>query len=93
MDVIKVVPRGYCKGVVRAIRMAIQCAQDYPKKRITILGMLVHNQYVIEALKSYHIETIEDSNKTREELLDDISDGVVIFTAHGISVQATEKAR
>lgn len=93
MDVIKVVPRGYCKGVVRAIRMAIQCAQDYPQKRITILGMLVHNQYVIEALKSYHIETIEDSNKTREELLDDISDGVVIFTAHGISDQAKEKAR
>lgn len=93
MEVIKVVPRGYCKGVVRAIRTAIRCAHDYPHQRITILGMLVHNQYVIEALKNYHIETIEDPDKTRAELLDEINDGVVIFTAHGISDQAKQKAQ
>ncbi len=93
MEVIKVVPRGYCKGVVRAIRMAIQCAKDYPHQRITILGMLVHNQYVIEALKAYRIETLEDPHRSREELLDDISEGVVIFTAHGISDQARYKAQ
>lgn len=92
MEVIKVVPRGYCKGVVRAIRMAIQCTHDYPDQRITILGMLVHNRYVIEALKAYGIETVEDPTKTRAELLDEIHEGVVIFTAHGISDQAKQKA-
>lgn len=93
MEVVKVVPRGYCKGVVRAIRTAVKCARDYPHQRITILGMLVHNQYVIEALKTYRIETLEDPRKTREELLDEINEGVVIFTAHGISDQARKKAQ
>ena len=46
MEVIKVTPRGYCKGVVRAISIAKQCAQQYPDLNITVLGMLVHNEYV-----------------------------------------------
>lgn len=93
MEVIKVAPRGYCKGVVRAINMAKQCAKEYPNQPITILGMLVHNRYVMEALKEYHIQMIDDKTKTREELLDQVSEGVVIFTAHGISYRAVEKAR
>lgn len=93
MDVRKVAPRGYCKGVVRAINMAKECAKAYPDQKITILGMLVHNTYVMEALKEYHIDMIDDKTKTREELLDEIQDGVVIFTAHGISPQAYAKAK
>lgn len=84
MELIKVIPRGYCKGVVRAINIAKETAQKYPNKKIYILGMLVHNKYVIEALKNYHIITIDDKNKSREQLLEEIEDGIVIFTAHGI---------
>lgn len=93
MEVIKVVPRGYCKGVVRAIQIAKQCAVNYPDQRITVLGMLVHNRYVMEALAQLHIHMIDDKTKTREELLDEITSGVVIFTAHGIAPQVMEKAR
>lgn len=93
MEVIKVAPRGYCKGVVRAINMAKQCAIEYPNQPITILGMLVHNRYVMEALQEYHIQMIDDKTKTREELLDAIHEGVVIFTAHGISPAAVKKAK
>ncbi len=93
MEVIKVSPRGYCKGVVRAIRIAKQCAADYPDQPITILGMLVHNRYVMEALSNYNIQMVDDKNKTRVELLDEITSGVVIFTAHGISSQAVKKAQ
>lgn len=93
MEVVKVTPRGYCKGVVRAIQIAKECAMKYPDVPITVLGMLVHNRYVMEALKLYHIQMIDDPNKTRVELLDDISEGIVIFTAHGIAPSVFAKAK
>lgn len=93
MKIIKIAPRGYCKGVVRAINMAKQAAKDYPNQRITVLGMLVHNRYVIEALEQLHIDTVDDKDKTRMELLDEISEGVVIFTAHGIGPDVIAKAQ
>ena len=92
MKVIKVSPRGYCKGVVRAISIAKQSCIDYPDKPITVLGMLVHNEYVKKALALKGIHTIEDANKNRLELLDEIHEGVVIFTAHGISDEVKKKA-
>ncbi|MBE6108622.1 MAG: 4-hydroxy-3-methylbut-2-enyl diphosphate reductase [Erysipelotrichaceae bacterium] len=93
MEIIPVVPRGYCKGVVRAIEIAKNCAKDYPNQKITVLGMIVHNQHVVDALKQLNIHTIENKKKTRMELLDEINEGVVIFTAHGISEQVKQKAR
>ncbi len=92
MEIIKVIPRGYCKGVVRAINIAKETALAHPDTPIYILGMLVHNQYVIEALKHYHIITIDDKLKSREQLLDEIEEGIVIFTAHGIHPKVKEKA-
>ena len=92
MELIKVVPRGYCKGVVRAINIAKETAKNNPDKNIYILGMLVHNKYVIDALKEFNIITIDDKNKSREELLDQIEDGIVIFTAHGIHPFVKKKA-
>ena len=49
MDIITVSPRGYCKGVIRAINIAKKTKQDNPTSKITILGMIVHNKYVVEA--------------------------------------------
>lgn len=92
MEIVKVIPRGYCKGVVRAINIAKKTAIENPNTKIYILGMLVHNKYVIEALKAYNIITIDDKNKSREELLDEINEGIVIFTAHGIHPSVKEKA-
>lgn len=92
MEIISVVPKGYCQGVVRAIQLAKETAQKYPNKKITILGMLVHNQYVVDACKEIGIDYVEDTNKSRLELLDDIHEGVVIFTAHGVSDTVKEKA-
>ena len=92
MEVIQITPRGYCHGVVRAIQIAKQCAKDYPDQPITILGMLVHNHYVTEALTQLHIRTIDDKTKSRMELLDEIKEGVVILTAHGIAPAVIQKA-
>ena len=72
--------RGYCGGVLKAIETAKKTRIQYPNQKITILGNLVHNQYVKKALQYYSIDTIEDKTKTRVELLDEIHEGIVIFT-------------
>lgn len=94
MEIVKVTPRGYCRGVTRAIQLAKQTALANPDKEIYILGMLVHNTYVIEALKQLHIHTIDDKTKSRMELLNQIPvNSIVIFTAHGIAPAVIEKAK
>ena len=92
-NIIEVQPQGYCGGVLKAIQVAKECRKENPHEKITILGNLVHNQYVKKALKMYQIQTVEDKNKTRLELLDLISEGIVIFTAHGVSPAVKEKAK
>lgn len=92
MEIISVIPRGYCQGVVRAIQIARKTAQDNPNKKVTMLGMIVHNQYVVDACKEIGIHFVEDPSKTRSELLDEIDEGIVIFTAHGISDSVKQKA-
>lgn len=93
MKVTKISPRGYCKGVVQAINIAKKARTQYPDEKITILGMLVHNSYITEALEALNIQSIEHDNMTRYDLLDEIDEGVVIFTAHGISKKVKEKAQ
>ena len=93
MKVIKVTPRGYCKGVTRAIALARKTAMEYPDKNIYVLGMLVHNRFVMQALDQLHIHTIDDKTKTRLALLQEIPSGsVVIFTAHGVAPAVKQKA-
>ena len=55
--------------------------------------MIVHNRYVVDALQLDHIRCVEQAGKTRLELLDEVNEGIVIFTAHGISEEVAEKAR
>ncbi len=92
-DITMVHPQGYCGGVLKAISIAKQSRKDYPNETITILGNLVHNQYVRQALEYYKIHTIDNKNKTRIELLEDISSGIVIFTAHGVAKEVYAKAK
>ena len=90
--VTKVKPQGYCGGVLKAIQMAKECRKLHPNESITILGNLVHNNYVKEALTLYDLKTVEDPSKTRWELLDLVESGIVIFTAHGVNQSVKEKA-
>ena len=93
MEVKRVVPSGYCKGVVNAIKLAKETRKQYPKEKIYILGMLVHNSFVSDELASLGIVTLDDSFKSKEELLDEVNDGIIIFTAHGISQAIKDKAK
>ena len=93
MEIQKVIPSGYCKGVVNAIKLAKDTKEKHPDENVYVLGMLVHNSFVSDELSSLGIITLDDTNTTKEELLDQIDEGIVIFTAHGISDAIKEKAK
>lgn len=91
MKIIKVTPRGYCKGVVRAINIVKEARRTYSGP-IYILGQIVHNSFVEAALEEYHIITLDTSTKSKESYLNEITEGVIIFTAHGVSKKIYEAA-
>ncbi|MCQ4091049.1 MULTISPECIES: 4-hydroxy-3-methylbut-2-enyl diphosphate reductase [unclassified Exiguobacterium] len=84
MLVKKISPRGYCYGVVDAMKLAQQAAlnKDLPRP-IHILGMIVHNAHVTREFESMGVITVDGPD--RLEALETIQEGTVIFTAHGIS--------
>lgn len=91
MKVIPITPRGYCKGVVRAISMAKKY-RDH-QEQVTILGMIVHNQYVVDALANMNIKTVDKKGASREDLVDLVDQGTVIISAHGTSQSVIDKAK
>jgi 4-hydroxy-3-methylbut-2-enyl diphosphate reductase len=92
MKVIKVTPRGYCHGVVNAVKMVLNLDIESLKKPVYILGYLVHNTHIINQISNRGIITLHDPSKTRMELLDMVDQGTVIFTAHGTASNVIEKA-
>ncbi|EMV4705687.1 4-hydroxy-3-methylbut-2-enyl diphosphate reductase, partial [Listeria monocytogenes] len=91
MEIIKISPRGYCYGVIDAMVIAKNASLDPNLPRpIHILGMIVHNKHVTDAFESIGIYTVDGAN--REEILDKITTGTVIFTAHGVSPSVKAKA-
>jgi 4-hydroxy-3-methylbut-2-enyl diphosphate reductase len=92
VEVIKISPRGYCYGVVDAMVLALKTAQNFDLPRpIHILGMIVHNSHVVEAFEKMGVKTLDGED--RMALLDQIDEGTVIFTAHGVSPEVRKKAR
>lgn len=92
MEIVKISPRGYCYGVVDAMVLALQTAKDLELPRpIYILGMIVHNAHVTEAFEKEGVITLDGAN--RLEILEDIQEGTVIFTAHGVSPEVRRRAK
>lgn len=92
MKVIKISPRGYCYGVVDAMVLARQAAENLDLPRpIYILGQIVHNQHVTDAFEQDGIISLDGPN--RLEILKNIDKGTVIFTAHGVSPEVRALAR
>ena len=84
MNVTILEPQGYCAGVTNAINIALRAKMENPSKDVYILGMLVHNQKVINELTNAGITTLYRDGKSDEELLYSIPDeSIVVFSAHG----------
>jgi 4-hydroxy-3-methylbut-2-enyl diphosphate reductase len=92
MEVIKISPRGYCYGVVDALQIVRQTAKDPAVPRpIYIIGQIVHNRHAIEELTRLGAITLDGPD--RESILEQVTEGTVIFTAHGVSPAVQQRAR
>ena len=84
MEVILAQPRGFCAGVVRAIKIVERAIEIYGTP-IYVLHEIVHNRHVVEDLKNQGALFIE--------MLDEVPAGaVVIFSAHGVSPAVMKEA-
>ncbi|CRH03101.1 4-hydroxy-3-methylbut-2-enyl diphosphate reductase, putative [Plasmodium relictum] len=78
-------PRGFCKGVSRAIETVEECLKLFNTK-IYVKHKIVHNDIVCSDLEKKGAIFIEDVNE--------VPDGsILIYSAHGISPQIRELAK
>src|SRR5487761_378422 len=91
MEVVRIRPRGYCHGVGEAIRMAKQVGAERRGQPVTMLGYLVHNEHATRELEEAGVRLVAESDRMKG--LEQITEGTVIFTAHGISPQVVQAAR
>ena len=94
MKVVSITPRGYCKGVTKAIQAVKNaCLDPKVKKPIYVLGYIVHNHHVIDELNEMGVITLDDLNKSRIDLIDEIDHGTVVLSAHGTDSMVKEKLK
>lgn len=91
MEVVRIRPRGYCHGVVEAIRLAKQVGAERQGQPVTMLGYLVHNEHATRELEAAGVRLVAETDRMKG--LDQVREGTVIFTAHGISPQVVQAAR
>ena len=85
-------PQGFCSGVTKAVSIARKAKEEHPNENVYILGMLAHNQSLIDSLTKDGLITLSDENEI--ESLESIKRGdVVVFTAHGHSDLVEQKAK
>lgn len=94
MKTIDLKPRGYCHGVLNALAIVKKVVRDqsYPRP-IYVLGQIVHNQKITQAFETFGVISLDEPGKTRLEMLEPITSGTVIFTAHGVSKQVIALAK
>ena len=86
---LKITPRGYCHGVVDAFRIAKRVREE-TNGPVHMLGMLVHNTHATDDLQAQGIALVDQPDRFAG--LDQIKEGTVIFTAHGVSPQVKQRA-
>src|SRR6266702_3320977 len=89
MEVVRITPRGYCHGVVDAFRIAKKVRDETPGP-VHMLGMLVHNTHATDDLQAQGIALVDPPDRLAG--LNQIKEGTVIFTAHGVSPQVKQRA-
>lgn len=92
MEVVAISPRGYCFGVVNALQVVKKAIKEHPNEKVHILGIIIHNKFIKEALDRLGVISVYSKDKTRMELLEQIDEGVVIFSAHGTPDAVIQKA-
>lgn len=91
MEIIRAKKMGFCFGVQGAIQSCYKYAEEIKKgKDVYILGMLVHNEYVVSQIEKMGLKTIEEEDFLHEKIKFKAGD-VVIVRAHGTKKEIYEK--
>lgn len=85
-------PIGYCNGVRNAFKIIENIRISNPNSKIYVLGMIIHNEIIVDILAKFNIETVNisrmgDPNDFFSKLT---SSDIVVFTAHGQNKDYTE---
>lgn len=88
--IIKLPIQSFCFGVKNAIAEAERIiANPNIKLPIHMLGEIVHNKYVSKYFEEHNV--IVHKTGTRLEMINNINEGTIIFTAHGVSPEVISK--
>lgn len=86
MEILVAEHSGFCEGVERAFRIALETARA--GKPVYMLGNLVHNKQVVERLKSFGVKTVSDISEISRG-----SHGTLLISAHGVAPEIFEAAK
>lgn len=84
MQVLVAKHAGFCVGVERAFKIALQ---DAGKKPVFMLGNLVHNKQVVDRLKAQGVLSVSSLNEIPPG-----SAGTLLISAHGVSPEIYDQA-
>jgi len=84
MRVILAKPRGFCAGVVRAIEI-VERALDKYGPPVYVRHEIVHNKWVVDALKARGARFVEDLSEVPPN-------AITIFSAHGVAKKVEAEA-
>lgn len=91
MNVEIIKPYGYCSGVKRVIDLVDKIAKLHQNEKIYCIGQIVHNKIVNQKLDDLNIIVL--TKGTKEEMINSINEGVVIFSAHGTDEKIVNMAK
>jgi len=77
---------GFCEGVERAFRIALETA--HAGKPVYMLGNLVHNKQVIERLKNFGVGTVTSLSEIPKG-----TRGTLLISAHGVPPEVYAEAK
>ena len=73
------------------MKLARQAAKDPSLPRpLYIIGLIVHNRFAVQELSELGITTLDGPD--RASILEQVTEGTVIFTAHGVSPRVKQRA-
>ncbi len=85
-------PRGFCAGVVMAIR-AVEKEARRSEGDLVVYHQIVHNETVVRRLEEeYGVHFVEDLDEIEELKKRHRLSGKIVFSAHGVAPQVRRKA-
>ena len=90
MEVKIIKPYGFCLGVNYVIEQLNKIITKHSDKSVFCVGQLVHNENVVKEIKEKGVIILKGDKK---ECVEKISDGVVVFSAHGTDEKIVSLAK